>query len=63
MIVKAKQSFAGAIAMAKGEVRSIESDEVLKDLIRAGYVEAVKDNTAKDVVKNENKRNNRRSNP
>ncbi len=62
MKVKAKISFAGNITMAKGETRNIDSDEVVKDLISAGYVEPVENNAAKDVVKSENKRNNRRSN-
>ena len=62
MKVKAKVSFAGNITMAKGETKNIDSDEVAKDLIGAGYVEPVEKNAAKDVVKSENKRNNRRSN-
>ena len=41
MKVKALISFSGVISMGKGELRNIETKEVLSDLIRCGYVEPV----------------------
>lgn len=41
---KALVSFTGVISMAAGEVREIPNPSVVRDLIRAGYIEAVKDN-------------------
>lgn len=53
MKVKALKSFSGAISMYAGEVRDIRSEDVLKDLTAAGYIEPV---TAKRGAKNEGKR-------
>lgn len=41
MKVKALTSFSGAISMSKGEERDIKNDVLLKDLMQAGYVEAL----------------------
>ena len=41
MKVKALCSFAGAISMAKGEVRDCEDPYIVDDLLSCGYVEAV----------------------
>ena len=38
MKIKAKVSFCGLICMAKGEEREIPEGDVLRDLLRAGYV-------------------------
>ena len=38
MKVKALKSFSGAVSMAKGDVRDINDEYILKDLIKAGYV-------------------------
>lgn len=38
LMYKATKSFSGIISMKKGDVREIKDDEVAKDLIRAGYV-------------------------
>lgn len=35
---KALKSFTGKIAMTKDEVREIEDKELVKDLLRAGYI-------------------------
>lgn len=43
MMYKALVSFTGVVSMAAGEVREIPSPSVVRDLIRAGYIEAVKD--------------------
>lgn len=49
MLVKALKSFSGLVSMGAGEVREIENESTLKDLLSAEYVE---------VVKNESKRSN-----
>lgn len=52
--VKAKVSFAGIITMGVGEVRDVSDDEIVKDLVSAGYVEKVKTPAKKKEEKNEN---------
>lgn len=42
MLYKAKVSFAGIISMTQGEVRELSDSSVVKDLLKAGYIEAVK---------------------
>lgn len=39
MAYRALRSFSGLISMVKNEVRDIEDDKIVKDLIRAGYIE------------------------
>lgn len=39
MKVKALKSFGGKISMYAGEVRDIKDEYIVKDLLRAGYVE------------------------
>lgn len=57
MKVKALKSFSGLLTMHTGEVKDIEEEEVLTDLLQACYVEEVKTDIAKKVVtKNESKR-------
>lgn len=41
MKVKAVLSFGGKVNMGRGEVRNIPDGEVLKDLLKCGYVEPV----------------------
>lgn len=41
MTVKAKVSFAGRISMVRGKCREIADEEVLNDLLKAGYVEEI----------------------
>lgn len=43
--VKALTSFAGLISMPKGKVGEITDEVILSDLIRAGYVEVLKEKT------------------
>ena len=40
--VKAKVSFAGIVTMGAGETREIQNEEIVKDLVSAGYVEEIK---------------------
>ncbi len=39
MKVKALKSFGGKVSMYAGEVRDIKDEFILKDLLRAGYIE------------------------
>lgn len=39
---KALISFSGLISMSKGEVKEIKDKEIIKDLLKAGYIEEVK---------------------
>lgn len=43
MKVKALTNFAGAVCMVSGETRNITDEVLVKDLIGAGYVEAVEE--------------------
>jgi hypothetical protein len=43
LMYKATKSFSGIISMKKGDVREIKDDEIAKDLIRAGYVTELAD--------------------
>ena len=43
MKVKALKSFGGIVSMAKGSEKDIKDEVVLKDLLKAGYVEAVEE--------------------
>ena len=40
---KALKSFTGVITMGQGEIKPIEDQAVVKDLINAGYIEEVKE--------------------
>ncbi len=39
MAYRALKTFTGRVSMVKNEVREIEDPEVVKDLVRAGYIE------------------------
>ncbi len=41
MAYKALKSFSGIVSMRRGEEKNIEDQEVVKDLLRAGYIEEV----------------------
>lgn len=56
MKIKAKTSFCGILSMAKGEVRECSNQAVLTDLLKAGYVEEVKENPAEKKIKASTKR-------
>lgn len=42
MLIKAKVSFAGVVSMGVNEIREVHNEEVVRDLLKAGYVEEVK---------------------
>ena len=39
---RAKIGFSGIISMKKGEVKAIKDKKIVKDLLKAGYIEEVK---------------------
>lgn len=41
MAYRALVSFAGLVSMKKGETKEIKDQEVVNDLLRAGYIEEV----------------------
>ena len=52
---KALISFSGLVTMAKGEIKELKDEGIIKDLLRAGYIEEVKKDTEK-IIKNEIKK-------
>ena len=46
-MLKALTSFSGVVSMREGETREIDDAAVVADLLRAGYVEEVKQTAAK----------------
>lgn len=54
---KALKSFSGKISMAKNQVKDIKDENIIKDLLNAGYIEEVKEEVSKvkeEVEKIEN---------
>lgn len=41
MAYRALKCFSGSVSMAAGDIRDIEGDDIVKDLIEAGYIEKV----------------------
>ena len=39
---KALKSFSGAISMAEGDTKDISNPNIVKDLVKAGYIEEIK---------------------
>ena len=39
MAYRATKSFTGLVSMVKGEVRELEDEKIVKDLIKSGYIE------------------------
>lgn len=48
---KALKSFCGKVSMKKGETKDINDKEIIKDLLNAGYIEEIKDETKKITTK------------
>ena len=42
MAYKALCSFSGKVSMAEGEIKDIKDERIIKDLLRARYIEEVK---------------------
>lgn len=51
MKVKALRSFAGVMNMSRGQELDIQDEYILKDLLRAGYVEAANPQTDAETAK------------
>lgn len=47
MLYKAKVSFAGKVSMTMGEVREISDPSIVEDLLKAKYIEEVKETQKK----------------
>lgn len=59
MKIRAVENFSGLISMRKGEERELEDELLLKDLLKAGYIEEVAPvQPKKRGAKNESERNN-----
>lgn len=59
MRIRAVENFSGLISMRKGEERELEDELLLKDLLKAGYIEEVAPvQPKKRGAKNESERNN-----
>jgi len=41
MKYKAKVGFSGRVSMSKGEVKEINDEYIVKDLLKAGYIEPI----------------------
>ena len=39
MAYRATKSFTGLVSMVKGEVRELEDEGIVKDLLKSGYIE------------------------
>jgi ribosomal protein S19E (S16A) len=42
---KALKSFSGLVTMAENDIKEIKDEKIVKDLLKAGYIEKVKDET------------------
>lgn len=51
MLYKARVSFSGLVTMHKGEVKELNDEEIIKDLLKAKYIEEVKDTVKKKTTK------------
>jgi hypothetical protein len=58
MLIREKTSFSGALTMHKDEVKECSDKAILQDLLKAGHVEEVKEDTPKGGKQHESKRNN-----
>ena len=48
MKYKALVSFVGEISMAKGNIKEISNKELISDLLKAGYIEEVKEKSKEE---------------
>lgn len=52
---KALKSFCGKVSMRRGEIKAISDPIIVKDLLRAGYIEEIKPAKGKPNVEAEEK--------
>ncbi len=57
MKYKALTSFAGKVSMYEGEIKEITDNEVVSDLLEAGYIEKVKPEKRKTTRNTKTKEN------
>ena len=57
MKYKALISFAGKVSMYEGEIKEITDNEVVSDLLKAGYIERVKPEKRKTTRNTKTKEN------
>lgn len=50
MIYRALVSFSGLVSMAMGETREITDKSIAKDLLKAGYIEELRETKIKKVA-------------
>lgn len=55
MLYKATTSFTGLENMRRGEVKEIKNEAIVKDLLKAGYIEPVEEKSAKAPEKKDSK--------
>lgn len=48
MLVKALTNFAGKLSMCANEIREVEEDDVIRDLLNTGYIEEIKEAEIKE---------------
>ena len=48
---KALKSFCGKVSMKKGETKDINDKDIIKDLLNAGYIEEIKEESKKYYTK------------
>lgn len=53
MKYKALTSFSGAISAPQNTIINIENEEIAKDLLNAGYIEAVEETKSKESKKDD----------
>lgn len=59
MAYRALVSFSGIISMAMGEIREIDDEPIAKDLLRAGYIEELKEMDTKVAESSKETKNKR----
>lgn len=59
MEYRALVSFSGIISMAMGEIREIDDEPIAKDLLRAGYIEELKEMDTKVAESSKETKNKR----
>ena len=46
---KALKSFCGKVSMKKGEIKDINDENIINDLLNAGYIEKIKENIKEEI--------------
>ena len=59
MAYRALKSFSGLVSMVKGEVRELEDEGIVKDLLKSGYIEDLSEK--QKAAKSENQKSTKSS--